>query len=265
MSAVLRLDITHTHTHTHTHQYLSETIQPLFVLTEWFLCCVTSRPDGRCCNQQRSFSWYIDTEDDLLQNSSQEGVYWHRYVNYSFSTHWNSNIWCSNLSYSNHWNSNIWCSNFSYNTHWNSNIWCSNYSYSNYCLKVIFPSITISVKRTFTVHIYPGSMWDILSLNGSLFPVYSGFGLEALCFIILGFITTGTPAVVLLTLGIGVSGMTISGWQINHLDLAPRYVFTPRLVHQYGIWPVLLGYNLNLGNKGIRSWIHYIVCVLCIT
>lgn len=50
-----------------------------------------------------------------------------------------------------------------------------------------------------------------------------GFGLEAVCFIILGFVYDGTPAVILLTLGIGVSGMTISGWQINHLDLAPRY------------------------------------------
>ncbi|KAK2157309.1 hypothetical protein LSH36_193g01035 [Paralvinella palmiformis] len=50
-----------------------------------------------------------------------------------------------------------------------------------------------------------------------------GFGTEALCFIILGFISTGTPAITFLTLGIGISGISISGWQINHLDLAPRY------------------------------------------
>jgi hypothetical protein len=33
----------------------------------------------------------------------------------------------------------------------------------------------------------------------------------------------GSQAVVCLTLAVGLSGIAISGWQINHLDLAPRY------------------------------------------
>ena len=39
----------------------------------------------------------------------------------------------------------------------------------------------------------------------------AGFGIEALCMYFLGFINMGTPALVFLTVGVGGSGLTISG------------------------------------------------------
>ncbi|KAI0214180.1 Vesicular glutamate transporter 2 [Lamellibrachia satsuma] len=50
-----------------------------------------------------------------------------------------------------------------------------------------------------------------------------GFGLEASCLYVLAFVKTGGVALVFLTIGVASSGLTVSGWQINHLDLAPRY------------------------------------------
>ena len=50
-----------------------------------------------------------------------------------------------------------------------------------------------------------------------------GFSIEGLCFLCLDLVTEPTASLVLLTIGIGASGLTTSGWQINHLDLAPRF------------------------------------------
>ena len=62
----------------------------------------------------------------------------------------------------------------------------------------------------------------IYLLSFSLFS--TGFGVECVCFLVLGFVSSGVPALTFLIIGIGLSGFTVSGWQINHLDLAPRYV-----------------------------------------
>lgn len=50
-----------------------------------------------------------------------------------------------------------------------------------------------------------------------------GYGAEAAFFFALALIEDRYMAVVFLTLGVGLSGIAIAGWQINHLDLAPRY------------------------------------------
>ncbi|KAK2189401.1 hypothetical protein NP493_107g01011 [Ridgeia piscesae] len=50
-----------------------------------------------------------------------------------------------------------------------------------------------------------------------------GFGVEAVCLYVLAFVETGGIAMTFLTIGVASSGITVSGWQINHLDLAPRY------------------------------------------
>lgn len=47
--------------------------------------------------------------------------------------------------------------------------------------------------------------------------------MEGVCMLLLVFIRDGVFALTFLTIGVGFSGLTISGWQINHLDLAPRY------------------------------------------
>ena len=78
--------------------------------------------------------------------------------------------------------------------------------------------------------------------------LYTGFGVEGACLLALGFVTSGVQSLLLLIIGVGFSGVTISGeihvsstvpflsvevlheerldfvgWQINDLDLAPRY------------------------------------------
>lgn len=51
----------------------------------------------------------------------------------------------------------------------------------------------------------------------------SGFGSSAVFFFGLSMVVDGITAVALLTVAVGLSGIAISGWQVNHLDIAPRY------------------------------------------
>jgi len=53
-----------------------------------------------------------------------------------------------------------------------------------------------------------------------------GFGMEALFFLVVAQATTsknGTAATVALAIGVACSGFAISGFNVNHLDIAPRY------------------------------------------
>lgn len=50
-----------------------------------------------------------------------------------------------------------------------------------------------------------------------------GFGMEAFFFVVLAHTTTELGAITALTLGVGFSGFAISGYNVNHLDIAPRY------------------------------------------
>lgn len=50
-----------------------------------------------------------------------------------------------------------------------------------------------------------------------------GFGLEAFFFVVLAHATTKFGAIVALILGVGLSGFAISGYNVNHLDIAPKY------------------------------------------
>lgn len=50
-----------------------------------------------------------------------------------------------------------------------------------------------------------------------------GFGMEAFFFVVLAHTTTELGAILALTLGVGFSGFAISGYNVNHLDIAPRY------------------------------------------
>ncbi|CAD5111621.1 DgyrCDS915 [Dimorphilus gyrociliatus] len=75
-----------------------------------------------------------------------------------------------------------------------------------------------------------GPMADYLINGGMVTPTQVrklftgiGFGMEGTCMLLLVFIRDGTLALIYLTIGVGFSGFSISGWQINHLDLSPRY------------------------------------------
>jgi ACS family sodium-dependent inorganic phosphate cotransporter-like MFS transporter 6/7/8 len=53
-----------------------------------------------------------------------------------------------------------------------------------------------------------------------------GFGMEAIFFLVVANCTThrnGAAATLALTIGVACSGFAISGFNVNHLDIAPRY------------------------------------------
>ncbi|VDP67221.1 unnamed protein product [Echinostoma caproni] len=50
-----------------------------------------------------------------------------------------------------------------------------------------------------------------------------GFGMEAVFLLGVGYSTHITSALVCLVLAVGFSGFAISGYNVNHLDIAPRY------------------------------------------
>lgn len=50
-----------------------------------------------------------------------------------------------------------------------------------------------------------------------------GFGMEAIFFIVVAYATTEFAATTALTFGVAFSGFAISGFNVNHLDIAPRY------------------------------------------
>lgn len=50
-----------------------------------------------------------------------------------------------------------------------------------------------------------------------------GFGMEATFFLIMAFSDTYVEGMAALTIGVAFSGFAISGFNVNHLDIAPRY------------------------------------------
>ncbi|XP_074757569.1 vesicular glutamate transporter 3 isoform X2 [Athene noctua] len=50
-----------------------------------------------------------------------------------------------------------------------------------------------------------------------------GFGMEATLLLVVGFSHTKSVAISFLVLAVGFSGFAISGFNVNHLDIAPRY------------------------------------------
>ncbi|XP_060803924.1 vesicular glutamate transporter 1 [Amyelois transitella] len=50
-----------------------------------------------------------------------------------------------------------------------------------------------------------------------------GFGLEAFFFVLVAYANNKYSATIELTLGVACSGFAISGYNVNHLDIAPRY------------------------------------------
>ncbi|KAI1883867.1 hypothetical protein AGOR_G00236450 [Albula goreensis] len=50
-----------------------------------------------------------------------------------------------------------------------------------------------------------------------------GFGMEATLLLVVGFSHTRGVAISFLVLAVGFSGFAISGFNVNHLDIAPRY------------------------------------------
>jgi ACS family sodium-dependent inorganic phosphate cotransporter-like MFS transporter 6/7/8 len=50
-----------------------------------------------------------------------------------------------------------------------------------------------------------------------------GFGMEAIFLMVVAYSRDTTNAITALVLAVGFSGFAISGFNVNHLDIAPRY------------------------------------------
>lgn len=50
-----------------------------------------------------------------------------------------------------------------------------------------------------------------------------GFGLEAVFLLVVAYAGSPVVAIAFLTIAVGFSGFAISGFNVNHLDIAPRY------------------------------------------
>ncbi|XP_048463916.1 vesicular glutamate transporter 3-like [Rhincodon typus] len=67
----------------------------------------------------------------------------------------------------------------------------------------------------------------ITKCDKNLAPCYdevcAGFGMEATLLLVVGYSHTREVAISFLVLAVGFSGFAISGFNVNHLDIAPRY------------------------------------------
>lgn len=84
----------------------------------------------------------------------------------------------------------------------------------------------------------------------------TGFGIEALCLIGLRFVGTNDIALVLLSVGVGFSGLAISGYQVNPLDLAPQYVSILTGLSRLGTLGAILSTFVagTLRQNNLQSW-----------
>lgn len=69
----------------------------------------------------------------------------------------------------------------------------------------------------------------------------SGFGIEAVCFIALGFLTDLKVVMVVMCVGVAFSGLAISGYQVNPLDLSPTYASVLTGLSRTGVIGAILG------------------------
>nr|CAG4640809.1 EOG090X04X8 [Eulimnadia texana] len=77
---------------------------------------------------------------------------------------------------------------------------------------------------------FGGQLADYLRRNGiltttSVRKIFNcgGFGMEAVFLMVVAYARSSTTAIATLTLAVGFSGFAISGFNVNHLDIAPRY------------------------------------------
>ena len=83
--------------------------------------------------------------------------------------------------------------------------------------------------------------------------------LSALFLLLCGYFgTTKLVAVVLLTLGVGLSGLSMAGYPINHIDIAPNFAgVLMGISNTAGTIPGILGPQIaKLLTPNVRRWIE---------
>ncbi|XP_048734555.2 vesicular glutamate transporter 1-like isoform X2 [Ostrea edulis] len=83
-----------------------------------------------------------------------------------------------------------------------------------------------------------------------------GFGIEAVCLLALRFVDMSEIALVTLCVGVGFSGLAISGYQVNPLDLAPQYVSILTGLSRLGSLGAILSTFVagKLRRENLESW-----------
>lgn len=79
---------------------------------------------------------------------------------------------------------------------------------------------------------------NVSSLSVSLIQIhyhYLGFGCEALFLLVVAYTRSERTAVLAMVMAVGCSGFAISGFNVNHLDIAPRYA------------AILMGFSNGIG------------------
>ncbi|XP_063432566.1 vesicular glutamate transporter 3-like isoform X2 [Mytilus trossulus] len=88
----------------------------------------------------------------------------------------------------------------------------------------------------------------------------SGFGIEAVCIICLGFITQLEIVMIVMCVGVAFSGLAISGYQVNPLDLSPTYASVLTGISRTGVIGAILSTltaSILRGRPGIpyeKTW-----------
>ena len=89
-----------------------------------------------------------------------------------------------------------------------------------------------------------------------------GFGVEGGALLALFFLESRDAAVVALSVGVGMGGFTVAGWQINHQDLAPRFAgvvvgLTSTIGNSAGIIaPLVVGALTHVGKERMNEAIR---------
>ncbi|CAF0807251.1 unnamed protein product [Didymodactylos carnosus] len=95
----------------------------------------------------------------------------------------------------------------------------------------------------------------------------TGYIVEAMCLMVVCHVHNGYIGIALLTIGVGASGLMVSGWHLNHQDLAPRYAsvlagFTAFIGTTAGIIsPIIAG--ILTRKQDILGWTYvFTICSL---
>lgn len=95
------------------------------------------------------------------------------------------------------------------------------------------------------------------------FDSFEGYLTEGTCLILMCFVRNPFVGILLLTIGVGTSGLIVSGWHLNHQDLSQRYAsiiagFTALIGTSAGIIsPIVAGIltkdQVNVSSHSISS------------
>ncbi|BFY98462.1 hypothetical protein BsWGS_01502 [Bradybaena similaris] len=96
----------------------------------------------------------------------------------------------------------------------------------------------------------------------------SGFGIQGVCTLAIGFVDDHIQAFILLCVGVAFSGFAISGYQTNPLDLAPQFAGPLAGISRTGmlgsVISTILVSALTGQSHSLRDWQHVFIITGCV-